>query len=63
MELNPNEAYYWVYSNFIDWGYFDHPPMVALSIWVGDKFFSNTLGLRLMTILTNTFSIYIMAYC
>jgi hypothetical protein len=21
-----DEAYYWVYSKFLDWGYFDHPP-------------------------------------
>src|SRR5215467_823076 len=31
-ELLDDEAYYWVYSKFLDWGYFDHPPMVALLI-------------------------------
>ena len=31
-ELFDDEAYYWVYSKFLDWGYFDHPPMVALLI-------------------------------
>ena len=29
-ELFDDEAYYWVYSKFLDWGYFDHPPMVAV---------------------------------
>ncbi|QJB40690.1 hypothetical protein HF324_23770 [Chitinophaga oryzae] len=25
-ELWDDEAYYWVYSRHMDWGYFDHPP-------------------------------------
>jgi hypothetical protein len=24
-----DEAYYWMYSNNLAWGYFDHPPMVS----------------------------------
>ena len=28
--LFDDEAYYWMYSKFPAWGYFDHPPMVAL---------------------------------
>ena len=28
-ELLPDEAYYWVYSQYLDWGFFDHPPLVA----------------------------------
>lgn len=31
-ELAHDEAYYWLYSKNLDWGYFDHPPMVALII-------------------------------
>lgn len=31
-ELSHDEAYYWLYSHALDWGYFDHPPMVALII-------------------------------
>ena len=27
--LNNDEAYYWMYSKFLAWGYFDHPPMIA----------------------------------
>lgn len=60
MELHPDEAYYWIYSRFLDWGYFDHPPMVALSIWLGDSIFPNKLGLRLITILTTTASVYLL---
>jgi hypothetical protein len=25
-ELFDDEAYYWIYSRYPDWGYFDHPP-------------------------------------
>jgi hypothetical protein len=35
-ELAHDEAYYWLYSQNLDWGYFDHPPMVGLII----RFFS-----------------------
>src|SRR4249920_2282829 len=29
LELINDEAYYWMFSRFPDWGYFDHPPMVG----------------------------------
>ena len=47
-ELLDDEAYYWVYSKFLDWGYFDHPPMVALLIKLGYSIFQNELGVRLL---------------
>lgn len=31
-ELAHDEAYYWLYSRHLDWGYFDHPPFVAVVI-------------------------------
>lgn len=31
-ELAHDEAYYWIFSHHLDWGYFDHPPVVALII-------------------------------
>lgn len=30
--LAHDEAYYWLFSHNLDWGYFDHPPMVAITI-------------------------------
>ena len=46
-ELSYDESYYWMYSQFMDWGYFDHPPMVALFIKMGTYIFGNTaLGVR-----------------
>jgi hypothetical protein len=60
LELHADEAYYWLYSKFLDWGYFDHPPMVAIFIRMGDSLMHNELGLRLITVLTSSASIYIL---
>jgi hypothetical protein len=59
-ELHPDESYYWIYSRFLDWGYFDHPPMVALFIRAGDTLFHNELSLRLLTVFTSSFSWWIL---
>ena len=38
-ELAPDEAYYWDWSRHLQWSFYDHPPMVAvfiyLSTWLG----------------------------
>jgi hypothetical protein len=60
LELQGDEAYYWLYSRYLDWGYFDHPPMVALFIRVGDSLMHNELGLRLFTVVTSSASIYLL---
>lgn len=31
-ELAHDEAYYWLFSRHLDWGYFDHPPFMAAVI-------------------------------
>jgi hypothetical protein len=31
-ELSNDEAYYWLFSKHLDWGFFDHPPIVGLII-------------------------------
>lgn len=45
-ELAHDEAYYWMYSKYLSWGYFDHPPMIALIIKIGYAIFNNELGVR-----------------
>src|SRR5262249_27608646 len=52
-------AYYWIYSRFPEWGYFDHPPMVALLIRAGYSIIGNELGVRLFMILLNVATIFI----
>lgn len=60
LELHADEAYYWMYSRFLDWGYFDHPPMVALFIRIGDSIGHNEFCMRLITIIASSTSIYIL---
>ncbi len=54
--LASDEAYYWTYSKFIDWGYFDHPPMIALFI-LASSFISGELGVRLLIIVAQVLSL------
>lgn len=58
-ELFDDEAYYWVYSKFLSWGYYDHPPMIALLIRIGYYFFHNEFGVRLLVVLLSTASLII----
>jgi 4-amino-4-deoxy-L-arabinose transferase-like glycosyltransferase len=58
-ELFDDEAYYWVYSKFLSWGYYDHPPMIALLIKIGYFFFHNELGVRLLIVVLSTASLVI----
>lgn len=58
-ELLDDEAYYWVYSHYLDWGYFDHPPMIAILIKVGYSIFHNELGVRLFLALMNTATLFL----
>lgn len=60
-ELWDDEAYYWVYSQHLDWGYFDHPPMIALLIKIGYGIFHNELGVRLLVVILNTLTLWITA--
>lgn len=56
--LDPDEAYYWMYSRDLDWGYFDHPPVIALMIKAGYALFESELGVRLGTVLIQTATFY-----
>jgi len=50
-EVLSDEAYYGLWGRYLDWGYFDHPPMVALLTRISSLFFNGNLGIRFMTIL------------
>lgn len=52
-----DEAYYWMYAQQLDWGYFDHPPMVAFMIKAGNWLFKGETGTRLLTNLSQVFCI------
>ena len=54
-----DEAYYWVWSDNLAWGYFDHPPMIALIVKIGYLIFQNELGVRLIPLLMGTITMYL----
>ena len=58
-ELANDEAYYWLFSQNLDWGYFDHPPMIALLIYLG-SFIGGELGVRFFPILLQPLYLYIL---
>jgi len=60
VELRGDEAYYWIYSKHLAWGYFDHPPVTALLVKAGYFIFHNELGVRLFFILCSTATIWVM---
>tara|TARA_R110000787_G_scaffold209078_1_gene319145 strand:+ start:6643 stop:8340 length:1698 start_codon:yes stop_codon:yes gene_type:complete len=58
-ELLPDEAYYWVYSQYMDWGFFDHPPLVAVWITISDFLFTDEIGVRFFSAVSFSILTYI----
>ncbi len=59
VELAPDEAYYFTWSRNLQWGYYDHPPMVGFLILVfttlaGQSEFGVRIGWVLMTALLSS---------
>ena len=50
-EVLSDEAYYGLFGKYLDWGYYDHPPMVALMTRISSLLFNGNLGIRFMTII------------
>ncbi len=61
-DLAEDEAYYWMFAKFLDWGYFDHPPMIALMIKAGGWLFAGELGVRFFTVLFSGLTLYLLFY-
>jgi hypothetical protein len=52
LELTFDEAYYTLWSRSLDYGYFDHPPMVALFIRASTNFFGGSeFGVRALSLI------------
>jgi len=58
--LASDEAYYWEWSRNLDWGYHDHPPMIAYVIAAGTRLAGVTaLGVRLGVVLLWTGTLWL----
>lgn len=57
--IHSDEAYYSLYGRFLDWGYFDHPPMVAILTHFSDFIFDGTLSIRFLTVLLHGATVWL----
>lgn len=64
-EIHADEAYYRLYGQFLDWGYFDHPPVVGLLTAISGALVPETslmlknLSVRLVTVLIHMATVYV----
>jgi hypothetical protein len=62
LPLLPDETYYWDWSRHLEFGYFDHPPIIAWLIALGTTLLGvNPLGVRIMSIVAGTVASVAMA--
>ena len=59
MELTSDEGYYWFYSQRLQWGYYDHPPLIAALIKAGCSLFPGELGVRFFNVVLSTAGLYL----
>jgi len=55
--IDGDEAYYWMLSKQMGWGFFDHPPLAPFLINIGESFGHGSLFTRLSTIILSTLTI------
>lgn len=61
VELANDEAYYWWWAtgSGLDWGYYDHPPMVAWLIWLG-AWIPGEIGVRAVVSLLQPVGLFLL---
>jgi dolichyl-phosphate-mannose-protein mannosyltransferase len=57
-DLFDDEAYYWLWSRYLDWGYFDHPPLLAWLIALTTGWIDGEWGVRLGPCVVLTTTVY-----
>ena len=60
--LHYDELYYAVWGRYLDWGYFDHPPAVAVLTYLGALFFEGNLSVRFFTLILNIGTLLLIWY-
>jgi hypothetical protein len=58
MPLSGEEAYYWLFSKNLQWGYLDHPPAVAFFTYLGSFIGPGEFGARIFSSLLSTATIW-----
>ena len=61
--LHADEAYYALYGRFLDWGYYDHPPMVGLMTFLSSLLFKGYLSIRFLTVLLHGVTVLLLGQC
>ena len=57
--VHADEAYYALYGAHLAWGYYDHPPMVALMTAFSSLLFSKGLSIRFLTVLLHGATVWL----
>lgn len=58
LPIHPDEAYYWYWSQRLELGYFDHPPLIAYLIKLSTLFSDHVFFIRLVAIFSVTISAF-----
>ncbi len=53
-DLTSDEGYYWFYTTHLQWGYYDHPPLIALLVKLGTEIFPAETGVRFFNLVCLT---------
>jgi hypothetical protein len=59
MELTSDEGYYWFYAQHLQWGYYDHPPLLAVLISWGSALLPGELGVRFFNVVLSTTGLWL----
>ena len=58
-ELTSDEGYYWFYAQHLQWGYYDHPPLLAAMIKAGSILFGGEFGVRFFNVVLSTAGLWL----
>ncbi|MFT4776378.1 MAG: 4-amino-4-deoxy-L-arabinose transferase-like glycosyltransferase [Oleispira sp.] len=60
LPFSADEAHYALYGSFLDWSYFDHPPMVGWLQSIALSFSESEFSLRVIPIILSGLSLYVL---
>ncbi len=60
LDIHPDMADHWLWSKYLSWGYYEHPPLVALTMWPVNLFGAPPiLALKVGSVLFSVFILYL----